>query len=574
MHPITQPPDHLEQDVEQVLPGIQAAPSSSIAQACRRFGDSYPPTVSHLRLRVAGVLAVATQAVFLGWLALKANYDAPWVAWPFIAASMLSVAMLLLTVILTWRSSVPTPKLLPRGVEPHVAIIIPTCGESIPMILRTITSVTDQDWPADRRTIIVSDDAHDGVLEAVLANYPVIYHSPPPRFSPGRDGAAKAGNLNSVVALIDAEFPTVEFIETRDADDEVGSNNFLRRVLGQLAGDPRLAYVQTIKEAQVSAGDPFNNRESMFYRNHLLAKNAANAVFPCGSGVVWRRTALTDIGNFPTWNLVEDLQSGVEALRRGWHSMYLPIVGAVGQHSPEDVPNVYKQRGTWAVDTVRLMIWRAHRGLSLRQRAHFTALLMSYLISFATLTYIGCIISSFLGTSPVNDRSLIAIAYIAPFAVANQLYLMAANTPFNDRRGTQRRPLASVWRLQVLWTGMAPVYAKATLLAVFGGPHTKPVYKVTRKEHDIRWHWRATLPQMTLIAGLIGAAVYSVIERTMRNPGQIAITSYFGVFYLCLLAGFVNRGRHGLDALRSSFVSTATDTSGLDVDPVPVPVHA
>jgi cellulose synthase (UDP-forming) len=104
--------------------------------------------------------------------------------------------------------------------------------------------------------------------------------------------------------------------------------------VGQLVADERVAFVQTIKEAQVSAGDPFNNRESMFYRGQMLARNASNAVFPCGSGLVWRRSALREIGEFPTWNLVEDVQSGVEALRRGWRGLYLPIVGAVGQHSP------------------------------------------------------------------------------------------------------------------------------------------------------------------------------------------------------------------------------------------------
>ncbi len=55
--------------------------------------------------------------------------------------------------------------------------------------------------------------------------------------------------------------------------------------------------------------------------------------------------------------------------------MYLPIVGAVGQHAPEDLPNVYKQRGTWALDTVRLMLWGDLRGLTLRQRAHFAEML-------------------------------------------------------------------------------------------------------------------------------------------------------------------------------------------------------
>ena len=63
-------------------------------------------------------------------------------------------------------------------------------------------------------------------------------------------------------------------------------------------------------------------------------RHAANAVFPCGSGVVWRRSALQDIGNFPTWNLVEDLQSGVEALCRGWRGCGWPSLGLFGANEP------------------------------------------------------------------------------------------------------------------------------------------------------------------------------------------------------------------------------------------------
>ena len=140
----------------------------------------------------------------------------------------------------------------------------------------------------------------------------------------------------------------------------------------------------------VSRGDPFDNLQPHFFRGSMLARHAANAVFPCGSGLVWRRTALEDIGGFPTWNLVEDLQSGVEALAGAGAGVYLPIRGAVGQHAPEDLPNAYKQRGTWAVDTIRLLLWGDLRGLSLRQRLHFAELGLFYLQSFATLVFLAC----------------------------------------------------------------------------------------------------------------------------------------------------------------------------------------
>jgi cellulose synthase (UDP-forming) len=118
--------------------------------------------------------------------------------------------------------------------------------------------------------------------------------------------------------------------------------------------NPTTAYVQTIKDAKVSPGDPFGNRQTFFYKGLMFSKHASNAVFPCGSGLVWRKEQLGKIGGFPTWNLVEDLYSGYVAMQHGFKNSYLPIVGAIGQVAPEDIPNVYKQLGTWALDTFRV----------------------------------------------------------------------------------------------------------------------------------------------------------------------------------------------------------------------------
>ena len=381
-------------------PAGVVAPSSPMARAARDFGDAYPPVRGHWFVRCAGIAYLVSAAIYIPWLFSALNRQLPWLAWPFLAANLFTLATTLLSIFNHWWRRVPEPHPLPRGAEPSVGIIVPCCGEPVAMILRTITSILEQDWPRDRMVIMVSDDGHDLELAAAVRAWPVLYHLPPPRSAPGRDGAAKAGNLNSAMGALVAAHPELGYIETRDCDDELGSNQFLRQAVGQLEHDTRLAFVQTIKETQVSAGDPFNNREAMFYRGQMLSRYAANATFPCGSGLVWRRSALEQIGLFPTWNLVEDLQSGVEALRRGWDSCYLPIVGAMGQHSPEDVPNVYKQRGTWAIDTVRLMLWGDLRGLNVRQRAQFYELLCYYLHSFTVLVYVPSIVGALLGYLP------------------------------------------------------------------------------------------------------------------------------------------------------------------------------
>ena len=533
------------------LPGpVEPAPSSRIATAARAFGDGYPPVERQWRIRAAGLLLVTTTVLYVPWMLTSLNEGARWLSWPFAAANLFSVAYSLVVILNAWSRHVPPQRPLPYGTEPGVGVIIPVCGEAVPMVLRTVTSVLEQDWPLDRLVVVVSDDGHDPALEAALVGMPVLYHSPPPRDAPGRDGAAKAGNLNAALAMLDAEHPWLAYIETRDADDELGSDGFLRQVVGQLEADDGLAYVQTIKEAQVSAGDPFNNRESGFYRGQMLARNAVNAVFPCGSGLVWRRTALRDIGDFPTWNLVEDLQSGVEALCRGWRGLYVPIVGAVGQHSPEDVPNVYKQRGTWAIDTVRLIVWRGLKGMRPRQRAHFIGMLMDYLNGFTILVYLPSIASSLLGVTPLTADGLGYAQHMVPLILATEVWLLVVNTPYDDRRGRQRNPVRALWRVRIMWTGMAPIYVKATVQALLGGPNRKPVYRVTRKVDDVRWHWRQTLPQAAMLLLVVTVFVHAAVHRTLPSLALLAGTAYWGGFHVVLLMGFVTRGWHGLSWTR------------------------
>ncbi len=533
-----------------LLRAVDPAPSAPIARAARAFGDDYPLRVAQRPLRVAAVLLALASAWYVPWM-LGALHGP--IAWPFAFANLFTVATGLLSAVNSWRRSIPVPRPLAPGAEPLVGVIVPTCGEPVPLILRTVRSLLEQDWPHARLAIVVSDDGADPVLRDALQGWPVVYHLPPPRWSPGRAGAAKAGNLNSALELLRELHPGVRYVETRDADDELGSNSFLRHCVGQLEHDESLAFVQTIKEAQVAPGDPFNNREAIFYRSQMLARNAANAVFPCGSGVVWRREALEEIEGFPTWNLVEDLQSGVEALRRGWRGLYVPIVGAVPQHSPHDVPNFYKQRGTWALDTTRLIVWGNLGGLRLRQRLHFLELLCFYLASFTVPVYLVALVGALLGFPPLRAGSTGFIEHMVPIVAATELWLYVLNQPYNDRRTRQRRPYQELWKVRTMWAGLAPVFMKAVVQALAGGPNRKPSYKVTLKSDDARWHWRHTLPQTVVAMTLAVVAISAVRFHTYPNVTLLVGSVYWGALNVVLLANFVSRSWHGLTLTRILF---------------------
>jgi cellulose synthase/poly-beta-1,6-N-acetylglucosamine synthase-like glycosyltransferase len=526
-----------------------AAPPSNLANASRRFGDQFPLVRRQKPIRLIGALVLALMALYMPWLLTHLNLSLPWLAWPFVAANVISALCVTLSVLNGWSTRVTPRRPLVGPDVPEVAVIIPTWGEPVPMVLRTVLSVIEQDYPRERMHVVVSDDAHNPELAAALGGCGVIYHEPPPRHAPGRDGAAKAGNLNSALKLVLTRFPDVACIETRDADDEVGSARFLRHTVGQLEFDDRLAFVQTIKEAQVSAGDPFVNLDGQFYRCQMLSRNHANAVFPCGSGLVWRRRALEHIGGFPTWNLVEDLQSGIEALRRGWRGCYLTIVGAVGQHSPEDVANVFKQRGTWAIDTVRLSIWGPRRGLNLRQRLHFSETLLFYLHSFTVLVYVPSTALACLGAFAIKASGLSCLLHLMPYALAAEVRLFILNQPFADRRRRQRSPMRALWRLKLMWLGLAPVYMLACFKAIVCGPNRKPIYKITRKSTEVRWYWRETSPHALLAAIVPMGFLVGLVLGTLPPALILITTGYWGLVNTAALAAFVMRGWFGTTPL-------------------------
>jgi cellulose synthase (UDP-forming) len=518
----------------------------------RRSGAQHAQR-SHRPVQFACIAVIISAAWFTPWLVLHIDMTHPLSSVPFVLAFLYMVFQIHISIINNWHWSCAKVLQVPPGREPHVAVIVPTCGEPVVMIYRTLMSIIAQDWPPERLILIVSDDAwsHEisDMTHEVSRRNPrlaIRYHLPPKHGSPGRRGEAKAGNLNSALNRLRKEFPFVEFIETRDADDLVGDRYFLRRTVAVLCDDPRVAYTQTIKECKVSQGDPFNNREQLFYKGVMKGRHDANALFPCGSGLVWRRAALEDIGDFPSWNIVEDFQSGVEALKLGWRGAYVPIIGADAQHAPEDLANIIKQKGTWALDTVRLLIWRSLKGMNLRQRLQFLDMGLFYFQPFPMLViWATSVIFVIQGTKPVVASQFDYTIHFLPYVAAIELFIFTMS---------REARVENFFAFRRMWYGLMFVYIKAFCLALWYGPNKKPTYRVTRKTNIAKWYWKETLPHflvLTVVVGSIayGAAVHGVIN--VLSPD----TLYWLAITCFALGSYVPLGWFGLPTEAEATVS-------------------
>ncbi|MEL6892747.1 MAG: glycosyltransferase, partial [Actinomycetota bacterium] len=309
--------------------------------------------------------------------------------------------------------------------------------------------------------------------------------------------------------------------------------------VGQLMHDKSLGFSQTIKETKTSPGDPFNNNEPFFYRGTMLARNADHAIFPCGSGLVWRHSALKSIDDFPGWNLVEDLHSGVLGHREGWGGLYVPLVGAYAQHSPEDIANVFKQRGTWALDTTRLLIFDRFAGMPLKRRLHFMEQAIFYLLSFPLLILVIVPAAGlFLNRFPlITDATTYAIRFWG-FALAVELMLLSL---------AAAQPAGSLWRSRLSWIGMAPIYAKSAIRALWYGPNKKPAYKVTRKTDDYQWYVKMVKSHWMLLVGSAVAIVVAFLRDDFFRELDLG-SVYWAVIAMVGLGSFLRLSWFGVDA--------------------------
>ncbi len=487
------------------------------------------------KIRLSGIFVILVTIWYLSWLIHSGINANNFLYIPFLGASLLLAINSIFSVYNHWGSEKPIEILLPEKNEVKVGIIVPTWGEPVETIVKTVLSVFEQDYPHEKMVLFISDDGHRPEIEEAVRimaekfRLPVVYHEPPYKDSPERHGEGKSGALNSVLSLITKEYPDIYFVETRDADDLTPDNNFLRKCLGQLLTTPNAAFVQTIKECLVSEGDPFGNQEPIFYRNTMPSKYKHNSAYSCGSGVVYRKSFLDLIGGFATWNLVEDLYTGIEIFKTGGRGIYLPIVGALGQIAPEDIPNFYKQRGTWAIDALRIFFWRNpifQKALTFSQKIQFLELGTFYLLGPAMVIFmIETFIILVFRIYPMSTDLLSYSIHFWPYLLFMELFLIVK---------AEGLPYELIWRSRQTWLGLSTVFTKSLFLALLYGPNKKPRYKVTRKFHVVSFYFKETLPQIT-IAGMLFLGtiyhIYSIHDLTKIDYGSV----FWAIFFvLCL----------------------------------------
>lgn len=255
-----------------------------------------------------------------------------------------------------------------------IDVFIPVYGEPIEDIRET--TIAARDAYGIHKTFILDDGKSDAV-EALAGELKVGYIRRP------TNQHAKAGNINFALSQTNGDFFLI-----LDADF-VAEPNILYETL-PFFEDPKLAFVQTPQYYSnqtnfVSSAASF--MQHVFYSLIQAGKNKFNASFCVGTNVVFRRSAIEDIGGVYQKSKSEDIWTSIFLHEKGYKSIYIPTLLAVGK-TPENLMAYSKQQLRWATGSFEVFIRKNPlfiKNLSLDQRLQYLTTSSYYFIGFSVL---------------------------------------------------------------------------------------------------------------------------------------------------------------------------------------------
>jgi cellulose synthase (UDP-forming) len=426
-------------------------------------------------------LTLICGTLYLAWLGRLVWHTRGWQDCLFLGAEILAFLLLVFLAYDIWRLRFHRPEGLPIETPYPVDVFVTYCGEPYEVIKTTLQGVSRIDYQPHK--VYVLDDQGSSQVAALSRSLGFHYLSRPLAGLTREDN--KSGNLNFALSQSQGDL-----ILVLDAD-QIPAPDILSRMVGFFRLS-KVAYVQSKQAFCLPNGDPFYNRDEIFYEVVQSSNDHANAVIACGSGVIYRRRALEEAGGFATWNIVEDFATSYELLSRGWKGLYFPYALSRGL-APATLAGVYRQRFQWCLDTMRIFFWDnplKKQGLTLTQRLHFLMIMVCYLVSGLVFPvfYLIPLLTYWQGYSFVQGQEWEYLA-LRGFYVAATI-LMFRYLFWGKKPAKQFKVLC----------GLFPVFAGAICAALLYPPGRKPGYRINNGSPFTRsWRWWHLAPQLTLV---------------------------------------------------------------------------
>ena len=320
---------------------------------------------------------------YFGWLLNPDRVGTPYLYGILIAAELFN----LMQALGFWWTVANERVREKRGPSTRVAVdvFIPVYKEPPDIVDLTIAAAVGLRGAEVR--VHVLDDGNDDAMRDLAAGYGVGYIRRP------QHTGAKAGNINHALTKTSAPF-----IAVFDSD-HVADPGFLEATLGWM-DDSKVAFVQT---PQYYANTEDNRiaaaswaQQALFFGAIARGKDGLDAVFCCGTNVLFRREAFESVGGFPTNSLTEDFELSIHLHEKGWASVYVPDVLARGL-GPEDTASYVSQQQRWARGCLSGIPRALKARLPLKLKAQYLLSGLYFLSGWTVLIYMSFPVVRLLG---------------------------------------------------------------------------------------------------------------------------------------------------------------------------------
>ena len=419
----------------------------------------------------------------------------------------------------------PTEQLQLDWRPASVDVYITTYGEDPDTVRRTVLAA--RDIRGVHRTYVL-DDGRSPEIAQLAEELGVDYLT--------REGnaGAKAGNINAALARTDGEFFLI-----LDADF-VPSPDILVETLPFFAR-PEVAFVQT---PQVYGNiHNFISRaagymQTVFYSLIQPGKNRFNAAFCVGTNVVYRRTAVAEIGGIYEGSKSEDIWTSLLLHQRGWRSIYIPTILAVGD-TPENIEAYTKQQVRWATGAFEVLFRNnplRDKKLSVDQRLQYFGTATFYLggaVTFFLLLLPAMQI--FLGLTPINP-SLPLWQWALYYSGFYVMQIIVAVYTIGSFR----------WETLLLSTCSFPLYIRAFFNALF---RRDRAWHVTGRAGVAASPFNYVVPQAIMWVLLVATSVVGIWVADWS--GTMSIALIWNLFNTAVLTAFLILAAKEARALRA-----------------------
>lgn len=447
---------------------------------------------------------------------------------------------------------------------PPVAVIVSSLKEPIPVVEETLAAFRNLTY-ANKQIYFLDDTRYDakGADPDEMAEYrksvdDMCRRMKADLFRRSWHGA-KAGMINDFLDFVDGKtrdgFSIQRFSGTIPAEkpkyivvfdaDMNPFPRFIHDLVAKMEAEPRMAFIQT---PQYYTNFEHNRiaraaglQQAVFYEYICEGKSIQDAMFCCGTNVIFRREALIDIGGFDEESVTEDFATSLKFHLKGWHSAYLNRVGAFGM-GPEDLTSFFKQQFRWALGTIGLfrkiflLFLRNPRLLTRLQWWEYFLSGSYYFVGFVFFILAICPILCLFFSVPMffTRPGVYALFFVPYFVLAIAIYGFTLRF--------RHYSLKELITGQLLSAISFPVYMRAAVLALLG-VHGK--FVVTGKSGSKVVPLRVIWPQILLAALCFAAIVWGgnrlYYERTII--AAVAVNMIWCAYHAAIL-GSVLYFRH------------------------------